>query len=380
MKTGKFATILIMMIVSFQMSGAPGTSSDKLATKPNQVKTAPEGFSLSFDSTNVIGGAKATGTITLSTKPLPSRLAVSLSSSDPRVLSVPAEVVIFPLKLSANFPISTRPVAMPTVITVSASLAADTRTASILIAPPAVAAVTLSPATVIGGIPVNGLVTLTGFAAATGATVTLASNQSAATVPESIQVPGGSSQGTFSIRTKSVAAATNATISASAGGTVKTAQIVVTPSPTTSSGGAASVDTAIASFGNCMTRSDFDASVPGTATTFSTLAGQSTTQGMCYVCHSSGAGGAFLSPNGDDMFRNNRIRPYILKLAMPSQKSDGTYTIVASNRCRDHGGDPGTHPRYSLSTTVQAAIEQYFSRTLARFSANANGCRSTQSN
>jgi len=75
-------------------------------------------------------------------------------------------------------------------------------------------------------------------------------------------------------------------------------------------------------------------------------------------------------------FASNRSTPYILKLGIPSQKPDGTYTLVPSNRFHDHGAEPGSHPRYVLSAALQAAIDQYFSRTLARFLANTDGCRS----
>jgi hypothetical protein len=212
----------------------PGKAPVGMPQLPDKIATN-EGFSLSFDPTTVIGGAKATGTITSSTKPLSSNIAISLSSSDPRVLSVPVEVVIVPQKSSANFAISTKPVATPTVITVSASLAGHTHTATILIAPPAVpavAAVSLNPAIVIGGSSVTGLVTLAGPAASTGAAVTLVSDKekSYATVPASIQVAGGSSQATFTVATKSPAAVTTVGISAWTGGQPRYATFLLTPS------------------------------------------------------------------------------------------------------------------------------------------------------
>jgi hypothetical protein len=213
-------------------------SADSIKPSPSTLaaKPEPEGFGMSFDPATVTGGAKATGTITLSTRPPPSPLAVSLSSSEPGVLTVPVEVVIGAQKSSADFAVSTKPIATPTVVTVSASLAGHTRTATIHIAPAvSVAAVSLSSATVIGGSSVSGSVILTGSAASTGVTVTLASNQSVAIVPGSIQVAGGSSQGTFTIATKPTANSMPATIFAWTAGTgnTKTAQLVVTPNTTT---------------------------------------------------------------------------------------------------------------------------------------------------
>jgi hypothetical protein len=132
------------------------------------------------------------------------------------VLTVPVEVVIVPQKSSANFTISTQKVATPTVITVSALLAGYTRTATIRITPPPVAEVSLSQDTVIGGSSVVGLVILDGRAGSSGAKVFLMSDRGyfPATVPESIQIAGGSSQGTFTIATKSPVAVTRVTLTA----------------------------------------------------------------------------------------------------------------------------------------------------------------------
>ncbi|HEX6642367.1 MAG TPA: discoidin domain-containing protein, partial [Thermoanaerobaculia bacterium] len=79
--------------------------------------------------------------------------------------------------------------------------------------------IALDPATIEGGATVNGTVTLSA-ATAQSATVSLfTSNNSLATLPASIVIPAGASEGTFSVATSKVAAATNATITAVYGGT-----------------------------------------------------------------------------------------------------------------------------------------------------------------
>jgi hypothetical protein len=65
-----------------------------------------------------------------------------------------------------------------------------------------------------GGTPVQGTATLTSAAPSGGATVALSSsNTSAATVPDSVNVPSGSTTGTFTVNTKAVSSTATADIS-----------------------------------------------------------------------------------------------------------------------------------------------------------------------
>jgi hypothetical protein len=97
-----------------------------------------------------------------------------------------------------------------------------------------VASLSLNPTTVSGGNSSTGTVTLTAIAQA-ATTVTLASNNAAATVPASVVVPAGSSSRTFSISTTQVQATTSAVITASLNGTSRSATLTINP--------AAAVDT-----------------------------------------------------------------------------------------------------------------------------------------
>jgi hypothetical protein len=96
--------------------------------------------------------------------------------------------------------------------------------------PTAVNAISLSPATVVGGNPSTGTVTLTGGAPSGGAAVTLSSSSNVATVPAGVTVAGGASAATFPVRTIAVTANQTPTISASFGGVTKSATLNVTAS------------------------------------------------------------------------------------------------------------------------------------------------------
>src|SRR6202162_3128744 len=124
---------------------------------------------------------------------------------------------------------------------------------ALLLAPPnPISSLSLSPASVLGGSPSTGTVTLANAAPAGGAVVALtSSNTSAATVPSSVTVPAGTTSTTFSITTHPVGSSTSVTITASYLTGTKTATLTVTPavltsvsvSPASVSGGTSSTGT-----------------------------------------------------------------------------------------------------------------------------------------
>lgn len=112
----------------------------------------------------------------------------------------------------------------------------------------ALASLSVNPTSVSAGATSTGTVTLTAAAPAGGATITLlSSNTNAATTPVSVLIAAGGTSATFTITTKTVTAATNASISAAYSGVTKTAALTVNPlavllesvtlSPTTVTGG-----------------------------------------------------------------------------------------------------------------------------------------------
>ena len=68
--------------------------------------------------------------------------------------------------------------------------------------------ISLSPSIVFGGASSTGTATLTKVAPSGGTTVTLASDNAAATVPASVSIPAGASSATFTVTTSAVGANT----------------------------------------------------------------------------------------------------------------------------------------------------------------------------
>ncbi len=94
----------------------------------------------------------------------------------------------------------------------------------------ALSSVTVNPTSVTGGTSSAGTVTLTGGAPSAGFTVTLASNNAAATPSTtSLTIPSGSSSGIFTVNTTAVATSTTAQITASNGTANVQATLTVTP-------------------------------------------------------------------------------------------------------------------------------------------------------
>ena len=93
----------------------------------------------------------------------------------------------------------------------------------------AVAAVSASPSSVVGGGGATGTVSLSASAPAGGAAVLVSSASSAVTVPAAVTVAQGMTSATFGIATSAVTMPTSTTISASYGGVTKATTFTVTP-------------------------------------------------------------------------------------------------------------------------------------------------------
>jgi hypothetical protein len=85
--------------------------------------------------------------------------------------------------------------------------------------PAALASVTLNPASVVGGSPSTGTVTLNAPAPSGGAVVTLSSSNPSATVPSNVTVAANATTATFTVTTSAVSAVTPVTITGTYNGT-----------------------------------------------------------------------------------------------------------------------------------------------------------------
>jgi len=188
--------------------------------------------SLAVNPTSVVGGQSSTGTVTLS-GPAPSGgVAVTLSSTQPAVASVPPSVTVGAGTTSLSFLISTTAVAASTPVGITASSNGTSKTATLTVTPPplpTLSSLTLNPSKVTGGSSATGTVTLSGPAPSGGAVVLLASSKpSVAAVPSSITVAAGQRSASFTVSTVAVSSQTSAAISASYNGASKTATLSIT--------------------------------------------------------------------------------------------------------------------------------------------------------
>lgn len=92
---------------------------------------------VSVSPSSVLGGTSVAGTVSLTSAAPTGGLIANLTSSAPGVASVPASVVIAAGASSAGFTVGTVSVATATTVTVTATLAGVTRTASLTVNPPA---------------------------------------------------------------------------------------------------------------------------------------------------------------------------------------------------------------------------------------------------
>jgi hypothetical protein len=142
-------------------------------------------------------------------------------------------------------------------------------------APPALSAVGVSPASVVGGNSATGTLTLTSAAPAGGAAVSLSTSDAAVDVPASATIAAGATSVTFAASTSVVTANTPVTITATYDGTVRTATLTVTPEPPA-------------------------ASLQNLAVSPTSVTGGATAQGTVTLSSSAPAGGAVVALSSSD--------------------------------------------------------------------------------
>ena len=215
--------------------------------------TAPVLLSVSVSPASVKGGvANATGTVTLSGNAPAGGLTVALSSSATGAAATPANVTVAAGSTTATFTVTSKPVAGDTDVTVSATLAAATKTAPLRVLAPSLVSVGVTPVSVVGGEPAQGNATIDAPAPTGGLTVALSSSSTKATVPGSVDIPAGATESAaFTVSTVAVATDTAATITGTLSGVSKSATVTITApklaslafSPNPVRGGSASTGT-----------------------------------------------------------------------------------------------------------------------------------------
>lgn len=171
-------------------------------------------LSVSINPNDLDGGNPAVGTVTLSAPAPSGGSRVTLLSTRPTAVKVPAFVDVPAGQSSATFPVTTTALALTYVSDVRATLGSVTRSARITTRSNPVANLTLSRASVVGGSSIFGTITLSRPAAATGVRIpVLSSVTAAAQVPSTVVVPAGQTSVNFTVRTSRVSRDTVSNIS-----------------------------------------------------------------------------------------------------------------------------------------------------------------------
>ncbi len=170
---------------------------------------------------------------------------ISLSSSNPGALPVPATITMPGNTAWMQFQVQAGQVTTPTPVTLTATLNSASASAQFTLQPPSLKSLTISPATISGGAQPQGIVMLNGQAPAGGALVSLSSNSPMVSPPASVTVAPGSFSASFPIPTSGVTTNTTATVTATYNGASSQAQVTLTAqqpptsltlSPTSTSG------------------------------------------------------------------------------------------------------------------------------------------------
>lgn len=187
--------------------------------------------SVTISPNPTVGPSSATGTVRLECGASPRDISVTLSSSDPAVVTPGVSSLVIPAgSTSRTFPVTVAEVSTPRGVTITAT--ANLRTATTLLTVENVIALHsltyLTPSALPGGCPDGlGKVTLTDPARAGGIVVALGTTNPAVSVPSTVTVAEGARTATFPIHTVPVTATQVGVVSATLGSTQLTKAVQV---------------------------------------------------------------------------------------------------------------------------------------------------------
>lgn len=187
--------------------------------------------SLSLSATSAFTGGYFQGTVVLGGAAPAGGQVVSLSATPSGLLTLPASITVPAGAKSGSFGASVKAAFSFTSVTIRAAVGNSSKTASVKIFPITVS-LNLSPASVVGGFPSVGTVTLNTPAPAEAQVVQLsATPNSLLTIPSSVKLTGGMTKITFNISTKSVRSAVRVGISATLKSSQITTMLTINPPP-----------------------------------------------------------------------------------------------------------------------------------------------------
>jgi len=170
---------------------------------------------LSISPITVAGGQNATATVTLNGYAPLGGSKIAVSCSQPSV-TVPKTVTIPYGIAQTQFTINTGVVTNPTTAMVTGLLGGVKTSGTLSIVPVRLYSFSIDPTSILGGTTAVGLLSLSDTAQ-TNMTISLKSNNSAASVPPYVTIPVGQASATFTISTTAVATQVSAQITATLG-------------------------------------------------------------------------------------------------------------------------------------------------------------------
>lgn len=161
--------------------------------------------SFTIDPTSVLGGTTAKGTIVLSTQ-APAGTVITLTATPSGVVTIPATINVTSGIQTVSFLIKTNAVAATKNVSIKATLAPTSKTASLIVRSPGIGSVKFTPTRIVGGGKVLGTVTLDGPAPPGGVNVTItsASPNYAKPVTSVVHINAGALSANFQVTTNKV--------------------------------------------------------------------------------------------------------------------------------------------------------------------------------
>ncbi len=177
-----------------------------------------------------VGGLNYEGTIAIIGTAPTEGTVVTLTSSNPTVLAVPASATVPSGKTSVAFKFRTYGTLVRTAVTVKATLKGVSSSQVVYVLPPKLSSVTLSPTSIKGGQTATATATIDGPAPKGGMLLALStSNKSFAYTLASIRIPEGAKFVRFFVYTNETTARRTVQVTASNSGTSKSATLTIVP-------------------------------------------------------------------------------------------------------------------------------------------------------
>ena len=199
------------------------------ATKTATLSISPAILAgISLAPSTVVGGNSTSLRVYLTGVAPASGFSVTLSSTNPTIADLTGVLTVPAGATTAGILLTTNSVSADTSTLIAASGLGGGVSKTLTVLASAITSVNLTPASVVGGNPTTGTVTLLKPAPLAGAIINLSSSSGSAVVPSTVTVASGSTSATFTIDTSAVSTNTLATITTSLGTSAQSASLTVT--------------------------------------------------------------------------------------------------------------------------------------------------------